>query len=191
MHLPTSRSGATVNTRRWPRFQVHLPVLIAAETADSQIAIPGMVSALSRAGMEVYGGVPLQPGDVMEVEFRTAGPLRVSGIVRNRSGYCFGLEFLRFVAVQEDENVVLAAEFSGELSLPDWAVLDMARLGGQTSVIEATPADESLAELFIERHQSFLRAGQKEIDRLRRSALQIRQMRQAMERLLQQRQAGH
>lgn len=191
MKLPTSISGSIVNTRRWPRFQVHLPVLIAAETADSQIAIPGMVSALSRAGMEVYGGVPLQPGDVMEVEFRTAGPLRVSGIVRNRSGYCFGLEFLRFMALQENENVVLAAEFSGELSLPDWAVLDMARLGEQNSVIEATPADESLAELFIERHQSFLRAGQKEIDRLRRSALQIRQMRQAMERLLQQRQSGH
>ena len=191
MNLPTSRPGSIVSTRRWPRFQVHLPVLIAAETADSQIAIPGMVSALSRAGMEVYGGVPLEPGDVMEVEFRTAGPLRVSGIVRNRSGYCFGLEFLRFVALQEDQNVVLAAEFSGESSLPDWAVLDMARLGAQNSVIEATPADESLAELFIERHQSFLRAGQKEIDRLRRSALQIRQMRQAMERLLQQRQSGH
>jgi PilZ domain-containing protein len=191
MKLPTSNSRSIANTRRWPRFQVHLPVLIAAETADSQVAIPGMVSALSRAGMEVYGGVPLEPGDVMEVEFRTAGPLRVSGIVRNRSGYCFGLEFLRFIALQEDANVVLAAEFSGELSLPDWAVLDMARLGAQNSVIEATPADESLAELFIERHQSFLRAGQKEIDRLRRSALQIRQMRQAMERLLQQRQSGH
>lgn len=190
MKLPTSSSGSIANTRRWPRFQVHLPVFIAAETADSQIAIPGMVSALSRAGMEVYGGVPLEPGDVMEVEFRTAGPLRVSGIVRNRSGYCFGLEFLRFIAMQEEENVVLA-EFSGESSLPDWAALDMARLGAQNSVIEVAPADESLAELFIERHQSFLRAGQKEIDRLRRSALQIRQMRQAMERLLQQRQSGH
>lgn len=190
MNHPTSSQAGIVNTRRWPRFQVHLPVLIAADTADSQVAIPGMVSALSRAGMEVYGGVPLQPGDLMEVEFRTAGPLRVSGIVRNRSGYCFGLEFLRFIALQEDENVVLAPEFSGESSLPDWAVLDMARLGGQGTVIEATPADESLAELFIERHQSFLRAGQKEIDRLRRSALQIRQMRQAMERLLERRREG-
>ena len=187
--MPPTSSPGNLNTRRWPRFQVHLPVLIAADTADSQIAIPGMVSALSRAGMEVYGGVPLQPGDLMEVEFRTAGPLRIAGIVRNRSGYCFGLEFLRFIALQEDE-LVLAPEFSSESSLPDWAVLDMARLGGQGSVIEATPADESLAELFIERHQSVLRAGQKEIDRLRRSALQIRQMRQAMERLLQQRQSG-
>jgi hypothetical protein len=44
--------------------------------------------------------------------------------------------------------------------------------------------------LFIERHQAFLRSSQREIDRLRRSALQIRQMRQAMERLLQQRASG-
>jgi hypothetical protein len=149
-----------------------------------------MVSALSRAGMEVYGGVPLQPGDLMEVEFRTAGPLRIAGIVRNRSGYCFGLEFLRCTALTETPDTVLAPELTGDNALPEWAVLDMSRLGGSGSVIEATPADESLAELFIERHQSFLRASQKEIERLRRGALQIRQMRQAMERLLEQRQSG-
>src|SRR6201997_4132327 len=84
-----------INTRRWPRFHVHLPVLIAAETADSEIAIPGMVSAISRSGLEVYGGVPLRPGDLMGVEFRTAGTVRIAGVVRNRSGYCFGMEFLR------------------------------------------------------------------------------------------------
>jgi len=190
MPPPTLRRTEIVNTRRWPRFQVHLPVFIAAETADSQIAIPGMVSALSRAGMEVYGGVPLQPGDLMEVEFRTAGPLRVSGIVRNRSGYCFGLEFMRCMALGEDPDAVLAPEFASESALPEWAVLDMTRLGGQGSIVEATPADESLAELFIERHQSFLRASQKEIERLRKGALQIRQMRQAMERLLEQRAEG-
>jgi len=189
MTQPTPNQRGIVNTRRWPRFQVHLPVFIAAETADSQVAIPGMVSALSRAGMEVYGGVPLHPGDLMQVEFRTAGPLRIAGIERNRSGYCFGLEFLRFTALQEDPGLVLAPELSGESALPEWAVLDMARLGGQGSVVEVTPADESLAELFIERHQSYLRASHKEADRLRRSALQIRQMRQAMERLLQQRQS--
>jgi len=177
------------NTRRWPRFQVHLPVLIAAETADSQIAIPGMVSALSRAGMEVYGGVPLNPGDLMEVEFRSSGGVRVTGIVRNRSGYCFGLEFLRAM-VSEIPDHVLAAEFSAESALPDWAAADIAALTDGLigpEQIEVASADESLAALFIERHQSYLRATQKEIDRLRRSALQIRHMRQAMERLLEKR----
>src|SRR5437763_6555626 len=181
---PSQRQAA--NTRRWPRFQVHLPVLIAAETADSQIAIPGMVSALSRAGMEVYGGVPLRPGDLMEVEFKTSGGVRVSGIVRNRSGYCFGIEFLRAIVNEFDPDSVL--EVSSET--PEWAGFDIAELGSGLLSLEQpeiASADETLAALFIERHQSYLRATQKEIERLRRSALQIRHMRQAMERLLEKR----
>src|SRR5215468_759279 len=175
-----------VNTRRWPRFQVHLPVLIAAETADSQIAIPGMVSALSRAGMEVYGGVPLRPGDLMEVEFKTSGGVRVSGIVRNRSGYCFGIEFLRAMVSEVDPDSVL--EISSEA--PEWAGFDIADLGSglfSPEQPEVAEADETLAALFIERHHSYLRATQKEIEHLRKTAVQIRHMRQAMERLLEKR----
>jgi hypothetical protein len=179
-----------INTRRWPRFQVHLPVLIAAETADSQIAIPGMVSALSRAGMEVYGGVPLRPGDLMKVEFKTSGGVRVTGIVRNRSGYCFGLEFIRAMVSDIGPENILATEFSSEESLPHWAGLDLSELGAglfSPEQMEVASADEALAALFIERHQSYLRATQKEIDRLRRSALQIRHMREAMQRLIEKR----
>ena len=190
---PISSPRQMVSTRRWPRFHVHLPVFIAAETADSEIAIPGLVSAISRAGMEVYGGVPLQPGDLMEVEFRTSGMVRVAGIVRNRSGYCFGLEFLRLSMIAEEPDNVLAPEFAGE-SAPDWAGFDIAELGSGLlgpEPHEVAAADETLAALFIERHQSYLRASQREIDRLRRSAQQIRQMRQAMQRLLEQRASGH
>jgi hypothetical protein len=179
-----------MNTRRWPRFQVHLPVLIAADTADSEIAIPGMVSAISRAGMEVYGGVPLRPGDLMKVEFRTAGLVRIAGVVRNRSGYCFGLEFLQLMLADDSPDNILAAEFCAESSLPEWAGVDIARLSEDLSgpgLIESAPADETLAALFIERHQSYLRASQKEIDRLRRGAEQIRHMREAMQRLLEKR----
>ena len=181
--IPSPRQPA--NTRRWPRFQVHLPVLIAAETADSQIAIPGMVSALSRAGMEVYGGVPLRPGDRMEVEFKTSGGVRITGIVRNRSGYCFGIEFLRAMVSEVDPEGVLLME-----ETPEWAGLNISELGSGLfgpEQAEVASADETLAALFIERHQSYLRAKHKEIEHLRRSALQIRHMRQAMERLLEKR----
>jgi hypothetical protein len=149
-----------------------------------------MVSALSRAGMEVYGGVPLRPGDLMKVEFKTSGGVRVTGIVRNRSGYCFGLEFLRAMVSDIDPENILATEFSSEESLPHWASLDIAGLGSglfSPEPAEVASADEALAALFIERHQSYLRATQKEIDRLRRSALQIRHMREAMERLIEKR----
>jgi hypothetical protein len=163
-------------------------VLIAAETADSQIAIPGMVSALSRAGMEVYGGVPLRPGDLMEVEFKTSGGVRVSGIVRNRSGYCFGIEFLRAMVSELDTESVLEVRSDA----PEWAGFDIAELGSglfSPEQPEVAEADEALAALFIERHQSYLRATQKEIENLRKTALQIRHMRQAMERLLEKRAA--
>ena len=44
--------------------------------------------------MEVYAGVNLQPGELMEVEFRATGrTIHVAGTIRNRSFFCFGLEF--------------------------------------------------------------------------------------------------
>lgn len=44
--------------------------------------------------MTLYAGVPLKPGDLMDIEFQTPGGARIAAIVRNRTGYCFGLEFL-------------------------------------------------------------------------------------------------
>jgi hypothetical protein len=83
----------SINTRRWPRYHVHLPVIVAADVGAENIAVPGLVCELSRSGMEVYSGVNLQPGDLMEVEFQTSGRIRVAGVIRSRSGFCFGLEF--------------------------------------------------------------------------------------------------
>lgn len=81
------------NTRRWPRYESHLPVLICFRNIFRR-AVPGLASEISQSGMTLYGGASLQPGDVIEVEFRTPSKQRVTGTVRNRSGYCFGLEFL-------------------------------------------------------------------------------------------------
>ncbi|MGA9390894.1 MAG: PilZ domain-containing protein [Candidatus Sulfotelmatobacter sp.] len=83
----------SINIRRWPRYHVHLPVFIMINSGVGETAVPGLVSELSRSGMELYGGVNLQPGELMEVEFQTSGNLHVTGVVRNRSGFCFGLEF--------------------------------------------------------------------------------------------------
>ena len=44
--------------------------------------------------MTLYAGLPLKPGDFMDLEFETPGRTRVAAIVRSRTGYCFGLEFL-------------------------------------------------------------------------------------------------
>ncbi len=61
--------------------------------------------------MEVYGGVDLQSGELMEVEFRTSGKVRVVGVVRNRSGFCFGLEFCAVrKGPEQAEDTLLATQ---------------------------------------------------------------------------------
>jgi hypothetical protein len=83
----------SINTRRYLRYNLHTPVFIVVPGAANMF-VSGMVSKLSRAGMEIYAGVNLQPGELMEVEFRTPGKtIRIAGIVRDRSGFCFGVEY--------------------------------------------------------------------------------------------------
>jgi hypothetical protein len=68
-------------------------VFIVANAGAENIVGRGMVCKVSRSGMELYSRVNQRPGGMMEVEFRTPGTIRVAGVVRNRSGFCFGLEF--------------------------------------------------------------------------------------------------
>jgi hypothetical protein len=96
-----------LNTRRWPRYHVSLPILISAESDFSKIAVPGLACEIGQGGMALYGGVALEPGELMEIEFQTSGKLRVAGIIRNRSGFCFGLEFLDFASGSEAISNVL------------------------------------------------------------------------------------
>src|SRR5579864_7200630 len=86
--------ASPVNTRRWQRHPVELAVRVVPRGGDSKLAIQGRGIEISEGGMTLYAGLPLKPGDFMDLEFETPGHTRVSAIVRSRTGYCFGLEFL-------------------------------------------------------------------------------------------------
>lgn len=81
-------------TRRWPRYQVELPVRIIALNGVLTTPVTGRGSAISRAGMALQAGIALNPGDLMQLQFPTTDPSRVNAVVRNRNGSCLGLEFL-------------------------------------------------------------------------------------------------
>jgi hypothetical protein len=49
---------------------------------------------LSEGGMELYAGIWLKPGDLLEVEFGIPHRVRMTAVVRHRNGFCFGLEFI-------------------------------------------------------------------------------------------------
>ncbi|MBV8052252.1 MAG: PilZ domain-containing protein [Acidobacteriaceae bacterium] len=105
--MTTALANIAENTRSGPRYHVRLPVLVSAEGDSSKVPVPGLACEISQRGMALYGGIDLLPGDLMEVQFQNSAKLRVSGIVRNRSGFCFGLEFLDAMASPEAISKVL------------------------------------------------------------------------------------
>jgi hypothetical protein len=44
--------------------------------------------------MALYVAVPMQPGDLTEIEFPAPCSTRMQGVIRDRSGNCVGLEFV-------------------------------------------------------------------------------------------------
>lgn len=175
--------GST-NTRRWPRYHVHLPVFISNETEVSTVAVPGLVSEISRGGMELYGGVQRRLGDLMEVEFQSAVTLRVAGVVRSQSGFCFGLEFL---SLMPSEAVIRPDADSGQqdwrLGLGDFA--NGQPHGGPKGRGDEIESDDAVfVEIFLDRHETYLREAQLEIQSLRQRARKIRQWREEIDVLM-------
>jgi hypothetical protein len=85
---------APQNTRRWDRLPVDLPVRVVTSKGFSTTVVMGRGTELSEGGMVLYAGILLNPGDLLELEFDTPLASRVPAIVRSRSGFCFGLEFI-------------------------------------------------------------------------------------------------
>jgi len=83
-----------LNTRRWARYHVDLPVRISVLNGLLTSAVPGRVVEISRNGMAVHSALALNPGDLMQVEFPISKSSGVRGVVRNRKDDCFGVEFL-------------------------------------------------------------------------------------------------
>jgi len=81
-------------TRRWERLPVDMPVRVITSKGFSTTVVEGRGTEMSEGGMTLYAGILLNPGDLLEVEFDTPTHSRLTAIVRSKSGFCFGLEFI-------------------------------------------------------------------------------------------------
>jgi hypothetical protein len=96
-----SKSGARANQekaifRRWQRYRLNLPIrLIVSRDEGTKIA-DGRANDISEGGMLIFAGTELRADDQVQVEFTppySSSPVRVSGVVRHRRGYNYGVEF--------------------------------------------------------------------------------------------------
>ena len=102
--LPQSITESQVNTRRWKRYKLDVPVRVIVHTRMKTKIVDGRGNELNEGGLCVAAGVELQIGDRVEVEFTppySGEPLRARADVRNRNGYSYGFEFL----LQEPEDI--------------------------------------------------------------------------------------
>jgi hypothetical protein len=84
-----------------------IPIRVIVHTAERTKLYDGRGNELNEGGMAVTADAELKAGNEIAVEFTPpfAGlPIRVRGIVRNRTGYRDGIEFLRENA-EETEQV--------------------------------------------------------------------------------------
>jgi hypothetical protein len=94
-------------TRRWVRHKIDVPIRVIVIRSLRTSVVPGRGNELSEGGMALTAGVELNPGDEAAIEFTppySGMPIRIRGIIRNRKGYRYGVEFL----TASDEEVAQA-----------------------------------------------------------------------------------
>jgi hypothetical protein len=96
---------ATPHGRRWRRRQFTAPVRITIEKSRANV-INARGSQINDGGLAVHADTQLTIGD--EAEIRFLPPhfypfVRLRGVIRNRDGDLYGVEFLATSAVEKEQ----------------------------------------------------------------------------------------
>jgi hypothetical protein len=79
------------------RYKLNVPIRAIVHKAEKTIIADGRGTEMSESGMCLFAGVELSLGCQVEVEFTppySGQPIRARGVVRNRDGYRYGVEFI-------------------------------------------------------------------------------------------------
>ena len=86
----------TVETRRFTRLKIDLPISVVVPMPDKTKIVSARGNDVSDNGLAVFAGIELRVGDNVFIEFTppySSKPVRVPATVRNRRGYKYGIEF--------------------------------------------------------------------------------------------------
>ena len=86
-------------SRRWARYKIDLPVVTTFPRFGKVTAVKGHGSELSCGGMAVFLPFDLHVGELISLRFTppySTRPVTMTGTVRNRRIYSYGIEFSSF-----------------------------------------------------------------------------------------------
>jgi len=150
-----------------------MPLRIVTADGASQTIVPGLAIEISRCGMALYAGVQLEPGDGMEVEFPTASRMRIAGVVKNREGYCYGVEFRHRIANESAQASSPAPAVTAEQRRED--------ASNYAAILrEMVRAEDKVADLLRRKLNENVRT-EPELKRLCFDLLRVRELRRQIE----------
>jgi hypothetical protein len=86
-----------LESRRFQRFRIDLPVRVVVPMQDKTKIVSGRGTDLNEGGLAVFAGTEMRVGDCIYIEFTppySGKPVRVAGQIRHRTGYKYGIEFI-------------------------------------------------------------------------------------------------
>ena len=91
--------------RRWMRYAVNLPLRVRVPTEAGHEFMLAHGRDVSQRGMAVYVPVELEVGQtvMVELEFQALqSPLTLNAMIKNRTGFKYGVEFIEPAAQQQE-----------------------------------------------------------------------------------------
>lgn len=107
-HAQQREPGEYVGMRRWTRHPVSLSLRVRVPTDSGQEFMLAHGRDVSQGGMAVYVPVELEVGNTILLELMFPAlqqPIMLSGIVKNRTGFKYGIEFNQ-PAPQHQETIL-------------------------------------------------------------------------------------
>lgn len=112
MAIKTNTRGTRQDSRRWRRYALTVPVRVTIEKPQHATLPDSRACQVNDGGIAMYTSADLSVGTQAEIEFTPASfdfPLTLKGVVRNRAGNGYGVEFLATSAA-ENEHLTIFRE---------------------------------------------------------------------------------
>ena len=104
MNYPEGPQGS-IEARRFPRYEIETEIHVATLGGDKQEVMRGRALNISEAGVAGLFVTGWDAGTAVNLKFSVpvvSNPLSVGAVVRSRSDYRYGFEFVALNAVQRE-----------------------------------------------------------------------------------------
>ncbi len=91
--------------RRWERHPVNIRIKITLSLNGESSCFHGEASDVSQGGLRLFMPRPLDPGVIILMEFSlpyNSRAMAIRGLIRNRSGFSYGVEFMNPTVYQRE-----------------------------------------------------------------------------------------